>query len=260
MADIKNIQRLEELTLNTAPAIQQALYDGWILRASNTDTRRANSVTTLLPSRLPLAEKIRYCEEWYRIYGQKPIFRLTQTHSPLELDMLLAERGYTREVQTFVMTLDLTTETAVGEIEVPLGAHIFERDEAEGLRDAHVLKHIEGEERERDARRQALWKGRQLFASLRTHHGLAATGMARIEDGHLGIFNMRTAEKARGKGYASMLVSYLLLWGQAQGASIGFLQVDEANAAAIKVYRKFGFSPAYSYWHRVAPKAVAATV
>ena len=258
MAATKNIQRLEELTLNTSPAIHQAFYDGWILRASGTDTRRANSVTTLLPSKLPLAEKIRYCEDWYRLYGQQPIFRLTEANSPVELDLLLGQRGYTREVQTYVMTLDLTAESAAGEIEVPLGAHIFERDEEQGLRDAHVLKHVEPEQQERDARRQALWKGRQLFVSLRTHHGLAATGMARIEDGHMGIFNMRTAEKARRKGYASMLVSYLLLWGQAQGAATGFLQVDEANAAAIAAYRKFGFSPAYSYWHRVAPKSVIA--
>lgn len=255
MAAISDIQRLEELTLNTSPAIHQALYDGWILRASGTDTRRANSVTTMLASRLPLAEKIRFCEEWYAAHCQPPVFRLTEFSSPPELDLLLAQRGYTREVQTCVMTLDLSAESAVREVDVPPGAHIVERDEEQGLRDAHVLKHVEGEQQARDARRQALWKGRQLFVSLRTHHGLAATGMARLEDGHLGIFNMRTAEKARRKGYASMLVSYLLLWGQAQGAAAAFLQVEESNAAAVSVYRKFGFAPAYRYWHRVAPKA-----
>jgi len=50
-----------------------------------------------------------------------------------------------------------------------------------------------------------------------------------------------------------MLVAYLLAWGLEEGATRAFLQVDKANAAAIAVYRKFGFEPAYTYWHRVQP-------
>lgn len=75
--------------------------------------------------------------------------------------------------------------------------------------------------------------------------------MARIEDGHLGIFNMRTASKARDKGYATVLVAYLLAWGLEQGAKTAFLQVDQSNDPAHAIYRKFGFVPQYSYWHRV---------
>ena len=58
----------------------------------------------------------------------------------------------------------------------------------------------------------------------------------------------------RSKGYATHLVTYLLTWGQAEGAGTAFLQVDAANVAAISIYRKFGFETAYQYWHRVAPK------
>ncbi|MBL0122374.1 MAG: GNAT family N-acetyltransferase [Betaproteobacteria bacterium] len=251
-------RRLEELTLNTSPAIHQALYDGWLLRASATDTRRANSATAMQPSTLPLEEKINRTEEWYRTYGQPAMFRLTEALAPPELDGLLAKRGYSREVETWVMTKDLSRGIPPGDYHLPESAKLLERSEDEGLDDIHRMKAVSAALHTQDLKRQALWKGPQVFLSLKTSHGIASTGMARLEAGHLGIFNMRTASKARDKGYATILVAYLLAWGLEQGASTAFLQVDQANEAAIAVYRKFGFSPAYTYWHRVQP-AVPAT-
>jgi len=251
MPDLATTRRLEELTLNTSPAIHQALYDGWLLRASATDTRRANSATAMYASTLPLEEKIAFTEAWYRVYGQPAIFRLTEAFAPPELDSLLAARGYSREVETWVMTRDLSTGIPPGEYSLPLGAKLFERTESEGLDDIHRMKAAGPALHAQDLRRQALWKGPQVFLSLKTIHGVASTGMARLEAGHLGIFNMRTASRARDKGYATILVAYLLAWGLEQGATTAFLQVDQANEPAIAVYRKFGFSPAYSYWHRV---------
>ena len=251
------VQRLEELTLNTSPAIYQALYDGWLLRASGTDTRRANSVTALQSSQFPLDEKIHYCEDWYRAHGQSALFRLNEALSPPALDALLSGRGYTRETETLVMTASLDREIPSVAKALSAGIQTNERSEVEGISDVHRLKHLDDANHERDLARQAMWKGRQLFVSLKTHNGLAATGMARIEDGHVGIFNMRTALRARGKGYATHLVTYLLTWGQAEGAGTAFLQVDVANVAAIAIYRKFGFEAAYRYWHRVAPNVTA---
>ncbi len=251
MADLQTIHRLEELTLNTAPAIHQAFYDGWVLRASGTDTRRANSATALRPSSLLLEEKIAHTEAWYRIYGQPAIFRQTESFSPPELDAMLAKRGYTREADTFVMTLALAGHVPNGDAVLPAGAKMVERNANEGLEDVHRMKSSTPALHERDAQRQALWKGPQRFLSLKTINGVVSTGMARVEGDHVGIFSMRTANNARGKGYATLLVAHLLAWGREQGASRAFLQVDQANEPAIAVYRKFGFAPVYSYWHRV---------
>ena len=40
-------RELEELALTTWPALQQWLYDGWVVRFAGGHTRRANSVTPL---------------------------------------------------------------------------------------------------------------------------------------------------------------------------------------------------------------------
>lgn len=249
---VQNIRRLEELTLNTSPCLNQQLYDGWVLRASGTDTRRANSATALYPSLLPLPEKILACEAWYRLHGQPAIFRLTDGLSPEGLDGMLAQRGYSREVETFVMTADLVSLSALdGE---PLnGFRVVERSAAEGSADLHRLKGTQATLVERDTKRQSLWKGEQAFLALDHGGDIQCCGMARRDGDHVGIFSMCTAEKQRGKGLATRLVGRLAEWGKARGAHTAFLQVDIANESAIRVYEKFGFRPRYRYWHRIQP-------
>jgi GNAT superfamily N-acetyltransferase len=61
---------VEEPTLNAWPPLTNVLYDGWVLSFSDGYTRRANSVHSLYPSRLPLADKIAVCEAAYAARGQ----------------------------------------------------------------------------------------------------------------------------------------------------------------------------------------------
>lgn len=265
MSENTSILQLEELTLNTSPAIHQTLFDGWILRASNTDTRRANSVTTLYSSETgtvgsaassaahhvlrPLEEKIAYCEAWYALRNQRTIFRLTEELAPRELDAMLAARGYTREVETLVMTLPMTASPDLPIL--PPGVKLLERTTAEGIADAHRLKGSPLEAVGQDLKRQSIWRGAQKFLALATADGVVACGMARIEDAHVGIFNMRTDIAVRGKGYASLLMARLIDWGRHSGAHTAFLQVDCENTGAVTIYRRFGFIPQYLYWHRL---------
>ena len=233
----------------TAPAIYQWLYDGWVVRASGNDVRRANSATVFYPSSLVLDEKIGVVEDWYRLHRQAAMFRLNETLTPPELDSLLAQRGYTREMETFMMTLDITSIAL--DHAVPAGLRVTERDSVDGIADVHRLKGSSASMAERDALRQSLWRGPEQYLAIDSIDGLVSCGMARVQNGHVGIFTMRTAEKSRGNGYARLLVASLLAWGKRQGAHTAFLQVDQANEPAIGVYRRFGFTPRYGYWQRV---------
>ncbi|HEX9392027.1 MAG TPA: GNAT family N-acetyltransferase [Usitatibacteraceae bacterium] len=247
-------RRFEELTLNTAPAVHQYIYDGWVLRASGGDTRRSNTVTAIYPGTLPLPEKIDFCEAWYARHGQAPMFRLTEALSPPGLDAMLAARGYRREINTVFMSMPLREPIAA--TEPAPGIRVIERSVAEGIAEVHRLKGTEAAMAALDVERQQLWCGPQIFLGLRNINGLLCCGMARIEDGHIGIFSVRTPPAEQGKGHAKLLIAHLLAWGQSQGAHTGFLQVDENNAPAIAVYRRFGFAPRYPYWQRIGPQRI----
>lgn len=239
----------EELTLATSPAIHQWFYDGWVVRASGNDVRRANCATVFYPSLIALEEKIGVVEDWYRLRQQVTMFRLNEVLTPPELDGLLAARGYTREMDTFLMTLDISL--AALDYAVPQGLRVIERNSSDGIADVHQLKGSTANMAERDATRQALWRGPEQYLALKSINGLVSAGMARVQNGHVGIFTMRTAKTSRGKGYASLLLAHLLAWGHRQGARSAFLQVDQSNETAIKVYRRFGFRPRYRYWQRL---------
>lgn len=69
-------RRIEEASLNSWPDLQQMLFDGWIIRFAGGYTKRANSVTPVYPSEIPLQEKIAFCEKLYQDQHLPTTFRL----------------------------------------------------------------------------------------------------------------------------------------------------------------------------------------
>ncbi|MEA3309760.1 MAG: hypothetical protein U9Q70_09655 [Chloroflexota bacterium] len=78
-------RRIEEVSLNSWPALQQILFDGWVLRFSEGYTKRANSVNPLFASSLDVEVKIDTCERLYAERGLPTVFRLTPFSSPAGL-------------------------------------------------------------------------------------------------------------------------------------------------------------------------------
>jgi N-acetylglutamate synthase len=241
------ILQLELLTLATSPAVHEELHDGWVLRASGTDTRRANSVTQLQPGALSLAQKIAYCEDWYFTRDQIPTFRLTSALSPPALDRLLEERDYEIVTPSHIMTAQLSP--AIGQGVAP--ANIRKRTLAEGIADLHGLKGSDPALAARDIARQGAWSEPECHLAWFEADQVVACGMARVSGNWAGLFNMRTASEWRGRGIAGHLVQSLLHWAVGLGATQAFLQVEQGNAPALALYSKHGFNVRYDYHYRV---------
>ena len=67
---------VEEACLNAWPALKEILYDGWLIRLANGETRRTNSVNVIGHGVYGADEKIAYCERIYREHGQATCFRI----------------------------------------------------------------------------------------------------------------------------------------------------------------------------------------
>ncbi|MBL0143887.1 MAG: GNAT family N-acetyltransferase [Betaproteobacteria bacterium] len=243
-------RRLEELSLNSSAPPGQLLYDGWLLRFSPGKAKRARSINAIYPSRLPLAEKVAHCERVYVERGLPAIYRVSMHTDPPELEGMLAALGYESFSPTEVRAAAIDSATLAGpDVDCPRIEEWFDMvGDLRGSPIAHRSAHV--------ARLAALPLEMRPVALLEAGVPMA-TGLAILEDGHVGLFDVVTRESGRRRGFARTIVAALLRWGWERGARRSYLQVEEGNAPAVALYDAFGFSMAYRYWYRARPGETA---
>jgi len=236
-------RRIEELSLNSSAPPGQLLYDGWILRMLRGKAKRARSVNAVYESKLPLGEKIDYCERLYGQAGIAALFRITPFSNPPELDRELEWRGYERFDDTAVEAATINSaQLANGHADaMDLKSWVDAVGELRGSPPSHRAAHfarIDG---------MAL---RKLPVAVREKGHIVATGLAIVEDDCVGLFDIITHGAAQRRGHAKTVVATLLRHAWELGARHAYLQVQAANESARRLYAQFGFSQQYLYWYR----------
>lgn len=243
--------RVEEVCLNAWPALQEVHYDGWLLRLADGKTRRTNSVNAIAAGKRPLAEKIPYCEAFYRRHGLRPYFRILSNAGD-GLDEHLAQRGYDAEDMTDTLYVDFNRTPpsgGSGNVElhemVPTEEWISARLELSGS---------DGSTRTRLEKVLQALALPAVFAAKRGIDGrIDAVAKGAIHDRIACINLVVTRQSARRQGLSEACVQSILAWAARKGAAGACLQVLAANAPAIRLYRKLGFtSHLYSYHYRCA--------
>ncbi|AIQ46387.1 hypothetical protein R70723_11250 [Paenibacillus sp. FSL R7-0273] len=246
-------KNIEEITLNTWPAEQSVLLEGWILRTASGYTKRSNSVNPLYGPEEPatgpgVQQKITLAEQYYDRAGLQTVFKITPYTSPAGLDDLLSERGYRQDSPSSVRVLEL-------EQLPPLQSRhtlvIYEQLKEEWTEAFSQQTGLSGARRDILCRMLTASALQQGYALLYKDGKPAACGLGVIQHGYIGLYDIVTAPGYRRQGLAEELILGLLHWGQAQGASASFLQVVLENAGASALYDKLGYREIYQYWYRI---------
>lgn len=242
---------VEELAANAWPAAVVQVIDGWRLRFNWNITRRANSVW---PNGVgdchTLAEKLVWVEAFYARWGSPPRYQICPAAQPGDLDVVLAERGYTTEARTAVQIASLPTVLAKTETDFARNATVSETYD-----EAWFAAYCEAEavsDQAAEGRRGILGRigPRVGYALLWLEGQPAGMGLAVMERGWVGVFSMATQPQFRRRGFATAVLYALAEWGQTQGAEQMYLQVMEDNAPARALYEKVGFETLYHYHYR----------
>lgn len=237
---------LEELNFNAWPALRTVHYDGWLLRMSGGDSRRVNSVNPLTPGVLALPEKVATAEAIYRRWGRRAIFRLTPL-ADAGLDETLADRGYVLNGATFVQTAEIAARQVPAEVDIRPSI-------SDGwINAAQEMRGHAAEEAPVFAAQHRAVGVETGWAMARRGGAPAAVGAVAMERGWAGLHGIYVAKAARRAGLGFMLSEALLGYAYAKGARRAWLQVEQANVAALPLYARLGFAIAYSYVHRVRP-------
>ncbi|MEK3746612.1 GNAT family N-acetyltransferase [Paenibacillus sp. FSL E2-8871] len=242
---------IEEITLNTWPAEQSVLLNGWVLRTAAGYTKRANSVNPLYGEESSLADltkQINLAEQYYKDAGLKPVFKITPYIQPANLDEALAERGYTVVEPSSVRLLELE---GLATPDLRYEIQVQESLTEEWLNAFTKLSALSKDNGSTLTRMLSACLLQQGYILLFNNGVPTACGLGVIQNGYIGLFDIITASDQRRQGMAEQLLLALLHWGKTQGATTAFLQVVQANSGASALYDKLGFKEIYQYWYRV---------
>jgi len=244
-----DVLRLEAAALAGWPPAETARDDGWLLRASGGHTRRVNSVQALVfAAGADVGRAVDRVETWYRARALPPCFQVTDRPSPAALDEFLAGRGYARISPVSVLTRDTAG------METPRDARI-ELDTRPTPRVMNAVCDPMWPPEQRRARAELFARIRRPLAFATALDGpYPVSGALCVVDREIaGLFTLRTATAARGRGHARTVVQRLGAWARGMGAKLLFQQIEEANAPALGIARQLGFERRYGYWYRELP-------
>ena len=188
-----------------------------------------------------------------RLYGEKDLpscLQLTDATEPIGLDMLLERRGYGIVSPTSVMVAAISTMQLVDEQKPDLELH---------TKPTQVVMNAVCDPRwtraTRDDRAQIFARiGKPHRYALLTVDGEPAAGGLCVREGvHAGIFSMRTQLPHRGQGLARRVFDRLVGWARSEGAATLYLQVEDENVPARRLYARFGLERSHGYWYRELP-------
>jgi len=252
------LARIEDAGINASAPREQRWVDGWLLRLSPGKAKRARCIQAVAPGRLDIDAKLARCLPLFAAAGLHPYVRITPFSQPAGLDRHLADLGMVRVDDTRVMVLaSLAAFTTGGADAVDTGP--IEATDPETF--AGWVGGARGSSAgERSAHAERIGKPAAPHHAVLAKDGrgdVVAAGLVVVEGDVAGLYDVFTAEAARGRGHAERVCRHLLAHAVARGATVGYLQVDAANEGARRIYRRLGFTDGYSYHYRTPADGAA---
>ena len=240
----------DELALQTVAAAGWRAADtgrlgGWLLRANDGFTSRANSVLPLRAPGMPLEEALAGARAWYAERGL-PLRLQVPSEARRLLDAELGERGWPFYDATLMMAarLDQLHSTRVLDADVRLDAAVD---------DAWLARYRDGTAPAEVARALVSRHENVVFASVRDGGRCVAVGRGVVDDGWLGVSAVEVDPALRRSGLASAVMAQLWAWGRSRDAVHSYVQVKAENEGAVAMYERQGYWVHHDYRYRLDP-------
>lgn len=240
------IRALEERAFNAWPSHQTVFHRGWVFRLSGGYTKRANSVNALVPG-APFDGVREAATTLYKRHGLPAVFRISPL-APPEADLELADAGYAHFDPSLVLHRPLTP----GSVARPDASTLVSASPSDVWLDGFAAANGVAPHHRRLHRSMLESIAHPTAYALLHDQGYAVGfGLAVLERGAVGLYDLAVAASHRGGGRGRMLVQALLHWALEAGATSAYLQVRAQNVPALRLYEGLGFKATYGYHYRV---------
>jgi N-acetylglutamate synthase len=239
---MSGVAELERLTIRALPVVESTTLDGWHVPFGRGQVLRMNAVTTFGIASWDCFEAVETIERRYGSRKRPTIFRITALDE--ELDDLLFARGYDRSAEVVVMTAPTAgradeTVTSTGAVTPGWLADLERLGGYSEARVAEIGESLSG-----------LTLAHAVFRIGADEPQTTAVGLAVLDSGWVGLFDIAVDEQHRRRGLGRTITSAMLAWGADRGAGSAYLQVHSTNDAALAMYASLGFAESYRYWYR----------
>jgi ribosomal protein S18 acetylase RimI-like enzyme len=235
-----------EVLLDAWPPLERERLGGWTLRFARGFTRRANSVLAIGEPTLPLDEAISHCEQRYAARGLPARFQVREGIGAGELERLLRALGYTFGHPAHVLAGPLPAaqpDARVVHGDVPCDGWL------------ELWLASRGDPEAAEAAREILARVSRprTFACLRVDGRVMATALGTVSPGWLGLNCLAVRPEARRQGLARALLGALAAWARGHGAGRLWLEVEDGNAPARRLYRDLALERVGGHAYLTAP-------
>lgn len=243
------IDDLQALMTAGMPPLFSLHLGGWLLRAANGYTGRANSTLPIGDPGCPLEEAIRRVADWYAEHGQPALVQLPHAvdADPRDsaLGSLLAQRNWRFFTPTLVMTKPSASAGPSDSVRVEASA--APTDDWWATSSPRSIRH-------RETLTEVLARVPSA-AYLTAYVGGSLVGHARLAfgAGWSGVFDVHTDPAARRRGVGRALMRAAGQLATEQRIPLQYLQVDASNEAAVRLYESLGWHVHHTY-HYATPR------
>lgn len=241
---IPHWRELEETAFACWPAREQVERHGWVLRASEGYTKRANSANVMVAQKENAVARIAECRQFFEHRSLRPVFRLLSVVDNAVLDAELAGLGFAKVEPSLVMTRKLAPADERASA-VSIGTDKW----MEAYRAISTNPSDPAHPKHRAILDRLLPDC--LFLVLREEDHPVACGIGVMHGNIVSLLDILVCPDRRGRGLGLRVVNTILTWAAARGAGWAMLQVVENNTPARRLYEGVGFEPAYGYYYRV---------
>ena len=244
--ELELVTACERRIVNAWPSPSTLVIGDWVVRFANGYSGRANAATPLVAGAELDEQMFSLIEELYRGAGLDPCIRLTPLVAETTREAALA-RGYVVRDASFGLIGDLAGHGFEPDPEIEFETQAS-ADWIAGV--AALQSGVKGNA----AFLAAIVEGVRLpaaFATLRIAGEPVGFGMSVAERGMAEIGSIVVDPGHRGQGLGQRLVTGLMGWGVTQQARLSYLQVDQKNAVAIRLYERLGYRRLYAYETRI---------
>ncbi len=261
----QNVESIERATVAAVAPDAVTEIPGWLLPFDGGTVGRAHSAVPLRHDASILAADVAAIVARYRERGLAPSLRVADVPALAHLAPALAAAGLVRTQPTLTCVArvaDILSRSAPHDGDVGGGgggggaASVAVLPAPDAAWSQVYLGEgfdpVDGAHRVRALSRAAgsLYARASANGAGHVASGVVATGVGSLGNGLLGIHGMRTLPGHRGQGHASRILRALAQRAQARGVERAYLQVEEGNHTALRLYESLGFGVAwrYIYW------------